>query len=47
MLNRVIFINADVSNYQTLISQLPTDSEVVLLDTERDGVMQITVAFIR
>ncbi|WP_394809204.1 DUF4347 domain-containing protein [Nitrosomonas sp.] len=44
MSNRVVFINSDVSNYQTLISQLPTDSEVVLLDAEQDGVMQITAA---
>lgn len=44
MSSRVIFINSDVSNYQTLITQLPTDSEVVLLDTERDGVMQIAAA---
>ncbi len=46
MSNRVIFINSDVSNYQTLISQLPAGSEVVLLDADRDGVMQITAALL-
>lgn len=44
MPNRVIFINSDVSNYQALIEQLPADSEVVLLDAEQDGVMQIAAA---
>jgi hypothetical protein len=39
MSNRIVFINSDVSNYQTLIEQLPAGSEVVLLDSERDGVM--------
>ncbi len=46
MSNRVIFINSDVSNYQTLITQLPAGSEVVLLDAERDGVMQIDAALL-
>ena len=41
MPSRIIFIDSRVANYHTLITQLPTGSEVVLLDTERDGVVQI------
>lgn len=44
MSNRVVFINSDVSNYQALIAQLPAGSEVIPLDAEQDGVMQIAAA---
>lgn len=47
MPSRIIFIDSHVANYHTLITQLPTDSEVVLLDAERDGVMQICCCFAR
>ncbi len=44
MPSRIIFIDSCVANYQTLITQLPAGSEVVLLDAERNGGMQIATA---
>ena len=44
MPSRIIFIDSRIANYHTLITQLPVGSEVVLLDAERDGVMQIATA---
>ncbi|SFE19455.1 DUF4347 domain-containing protein [Nitrosomonas sp. Nm166] len=40
MLSRIIFIDSNVADYQNLIPQLP-DSEVVVLNADQDGVMQI------
>lgn len=44
MLNRIVFIDSHIANYQSLIEQLPVGSEVILLDTERDGLLQIVAA---
>ena len=44
MSHRITFIDSHIVNYQALIAQLPADSEVVLLDADRDGVLQIVAA---
>ena len=44
MSSRIIFINSNVADYQRLISQLPSGSEVVVLDADQDGVLQILAA---
>ena len=41
---RIVFIDPTVSDYQTLINGIKPDTEVVLLDPNRDGVEQITDA---
>ena len=38
---QVVFIESDVANYQTIISQLPSSYEVVVLDSNGDGLAQI------
>ncbi|MBV8046418.1 MAG: DUF4347 domain-containing protein, partial [Paludibacterium sp.] len=38
---QVVFIENDVANYQKLIAQLPAGDEVVVLDSQRDGLAQI------
>lgn len=44
MSNRIVFIDSHINNYQSLIEQIPVGSEVILLDTERDGLLQIVAA---
>ena len=44
MSSRIIFINSNVADYQRLISQLPSGSEIVVLDADQDGVIQILAA---
>jgi|CXWL01.1.fsa_nt_gi hypothetical protein len=44
MFNRIIFIDLHVRDYQDLVAQLPHDSDVILLDADQDGVMQIVNA---
>ena len=41
MTHRIVFIDSNVAEYQSLVSQLPTDAEKVVLDANQDGVMQI------
>jgi Ca2+-binding RTX toxin-like protein len=41
MTHRIVFIDSNVAEYQSLISQLPIDAERVVLDANQDGVMQI------
>ncbi len=38
----VLFIDGNVTDYQTLIAGVITGTEVVILDTEQDGILQIT-----
>jgi len=38
---QVVFIESDVANYQTLIAQLPSSYEVVILDSNKDGLALI------
>jgi hypothetical protein len=38
---QVVFIESNVSNYQSLIAQLPPGMEVVILDASKDGLSQI------
>ncbi len=38
---QVVFIESNVSNYQSLIAQLPAGMEVVILDASKDGLSQI------
>jgi hypothetical protein len=44
MTNRIVFIDAQVADYQTLIADLPTGIEYVVLNSNRDGVTQISEA---
>lgn len=44
MSSRIIFINSNVADYQRLIPQLPSDSEIVVLNADQDGVSQILAA---
>ncbi|MEQ1776984.1 MAG: DUF4347 domain-containing protein, partial [Nitrosomonas sp.] len=44
MVNRIVFIDSNVAEYHSLISQLTSDSEVVVLDAKQDGLMQIHAA---
>ena len=41
MTHRIVFIDSNVAEYQSLVSQLPTDAERIVLDAGQDGVMQI------
>ena len=41
MTHRIVFIDSNVAEYQSLVSQLPTDAERIVLDANQDGVMQI------
>lgn len=38
---QVVFVESDVKDYQSLISQLPSGYEVVVLDSTKDGLAQI------
>lgn len=40
----IVFIDPRVSGYSTLVAQLPTSAEVVLLNTEQDGLTQMAAA---
>ena len=40
--NQILFIDSTVKDYQTLIDNLNRHSEVVILDSQRDGIVQIT-----
>ena len=40
--NQILFIDSTVKDYQTLIDNLNRPSEVVILDSQRDGIVQIT-----
>ncbi|UJP03046.1 MAG: DUF4347 domain-containing protein [Nitrosomonas sp.] len=44
MSRRIIFIDSKVTEYQSLIPQLPEDSEVIVLGASKDGVIQILEA---
>ena len=44
MTSRIVFIDSNVAEYQSLISQLPSDSQVIVLDAKKDGVLQILAA---
>ena len=37
----VVFVDTSVANYQTLLNQMPTDVDVVLLDSSKDGLSQM------
>lgn len=41
MSHRIIFIDSNVAEYQSLIPQLPEDLEVIVLGASKDGVIQI------
>ncbi|WP_017774984.1 DUF4347 domain-containing protein [Paraburkholderia kururiensis] len=38
---QVVFVNSNVANYQTLLSGVPQGTQVVILDTSKDGLVQI------
>ncbi|RKE25170.1 uncharacterized protein DUF4347 [Paraburkholderia sp. BL23I1N1] len=38
---QVVFVNSNVSGYQTLVSGLPQGTQVVILDSTKDGLVQI------
>ncbi|WP_040652582.1 DUF4347 domain-containing protein [Pseudogulbenkiania ferrooxidans] len=38
---QVVFVESNVANYQTLLAQMPTGAEVVVLDSSKDGLAQI------
>jgi len=40
--NQILFIDSAIEDYQTLIDNLAQSTEVVILDSQRDGVVQIT-----
>lgn len=40
--DRVLFIDSAIEDYQTLIDNLSQPIEVVILDSQRDGIVQIT-----
>lgn len=40
----LVFIDSNVANYQTLQQQVNPDAEVVILDSSKDGIEQITEA---
>ena len=44
MTNRITFIDANIVEYTSLVSQLPAGSEVIVLDSKHDGVLQILAA---
>lgn len=39
---QILFIDSTVEDYQSLIDNLAEPTEVVILDSERDGLIQIT-----
>lgn len=41
MTSRILFIESNVAEYQSLIAQLPSDLDVVVLDQSKDGILQI------
>ncbi|AEJ02662.1 Hemolysin-type calcium-binding region [Nitrosomonas sp. Is79A3] len=44
MTSRIVFIDSNIAEYQSLIPQLPSDSQVIVLDANKDGVLQILTA---
>jgi len=44
MINRIVFIDSHIADHQSLIEQIPAGSEVILLNAERDGLLQIVAA---
>jgi len=44
MFRRIVFIDSLVIDYQSLIPQISSDSEIVVLDADKDGVLQILAA---
>jgi len=44
MSSRIVFIDSLIVDYQSLIPQIPSDSEIVVLDRDKDGVTQILAA---
>ncbi|WP_046157988.1 DUF4347 domain-containing protein, partial [Chromobacterium vaccinii] len=38
---QVVFVESNVANYQSLIAQLPSNYQVVILDSSKDGLAQI------
>ncbi|MDV6345453.1 DUF4347 domain-containing protein, partial [Nitrosomonas sp. Is37] len=44
MSSRIVFIDSHIANYQSLIVQLPQNTEAILLEAERDGIEQILAA---
>ncbi|BAK77466.1 hypothetical protein NH8B_2667 [Pseudogulbenkiania sp. NH8B] len=38
---QVVFVESNVANYQSLLAQMPTGAEVVVLDSSKDGLAQI------
>jgi hypothetical protein len=38
---QVVFVNSNVANYQTLLSGVPQGTQVVILDSSKDGLVQI------
>ena len=41
----VVFVDARLSNLQSLLSSLPAGSEVALLDSASDGLAQVTAVY--
>ncbi|HVW49858.1 MAG TPA: DUF4347 domain-containing protein [Trinickia sp.] len=39
--HQVVFVNSNVTNYQTLVAGLPQGTQVVVLDSTKDGLAQI------
>ncbi|MBE9076353.1 DUF4347 domain-containing protein [Romeria aff. gracilis LEGE 07310] len=39
---QIVFVDPQVDDYPTLVSSIEPDTEVILLDPERDGIVQIT-----
>ena len=44
MSHRIVFIDSHIADHQSLMAQLPENTEAVLLDAERDGIEQILSA---
>jgi len=44
MTNRIVFIDSQAANYESLITDLPVNTDIVVLDANRDGVEQIVEA---
>ncbi|PXX14766.1 Ca2+-binding RTX toxin-like protein [Nitrosomonas ureae] len=44
MPNRIVFIDSNIAEYQTLIPQIARNSEIFILNVKRDGVLQILEA---
>ncbi len=43
-MNDIVFIDSNISDYQSLLRGLPVGSEVIILDKQRDGLQQIAAA---